>query len=177
MNIDIVLCDSLPPKHALNAVLRDYYDLIVRRMGEMGVDVDEGAPKSALDEFWQNAQNYLPPNGCLAIARTEAGEIVGCGMLKCLDPATGELKRLFVRQSARGTGAGRQLVQVRIDAARQMGLRRLVVDTLTPNVEMRSLYAKMGFTELHEPIETTTYLDQPMLRPHMHFFELDLGRN
>ena len=63
---------------------------------------------------------------------------------------------------------------MREQVARQMGLTRLVADTLTPNVEMRSLYPKLGFTEVSEPIETTTYLDQPMLRPHLHYFVKDL---
>ena len=95
--------------------------------------------------------------------------------MKRLDPQTGELKRVFVTEKARGTGAGRALIEAREAAARDMGLSRLVADTLTPNVEMRSLYPKLGFVEQTEPIETTTYLDQPMLRPHLHYFikELD----
>ena len=67
-------------------------------------------------------------------------------MLKCLGPETGELKRLLVMPEAGGTGAGRPLVKARVEAARRMGLRRLVVDTMTPNVEMRSLDPKPGFT-------------------------------
>jgi hypothetical protein len=39
---------------------------------------------------------------------------------------------------------------------------------------MRSLYPKLGFREVEGPIETTTYLDQPMVRPYMHFFIKDL---
>lgn len=95
-------------------------------------------------------------------------------MLKCLDQQTGELKRVFVTESARGTGAGRALIEAREQAARNMGLKRLVADTLTPNVEMRNLYPKLGFVELDEPIETTTYKDQPMLRPYLHYFSKEL---
>jgi len=57
-----------------------------------------------------------------------------------------------------------------------MGLKRLVADTLTPNVEMRSLYPKRGFVEVEGPVETTTYTDQPMLRPHLHYFIMDIGK-
>ncbi|WP_233155312.1 GNAT family N-acetyltransferase [Sedimentitalea arenosa] len=95
-------------------------------------------------------------------------------MLKRLDPETGELKRVFVTEAARGTGAGRALIEAREAAARDMGLTRLVADTLTPNVEMRGLYPKLGFSEVDGPIETTTYLDQPMLRPHLHYFVKEL---
>ena len=95
-------------------------------------------------------------------------------MLKRFDHQTGELKRVFVTEEARGTGTGRALIEAREKAAREMGLKRLIADTLTPNVEMRSLYPKLGFVEHDEPIETTTYLDQPMLRPHLHYFSKEL---
>ncbi|WP_171099027.1 GNAT family N-acetyltransferase [Ruegeria sp. HKCCD7255] len=171
---DIELCTEMPPKAALNDILLQYYGLIVERMGAMGFDIDPAAPKSALAEFWANADDYLPPKGCLVVARNGTGEIVGCGMMKRFDDATGELKRVFVTEAARGTGTGRALIEAREQAARDMGLTRLIADTLTPNVEMRDLYPKLGFVELEDPIETTTYLDQPMLRPHLHYFEKHL---
>jgi GNAT superfamily N-acetyltransferase len=174
-DIEIVRCDSLPPKHELNAILGQYYELIIHRMRDMGFELDAAAPESALAEFWANADDYLPPKGCLVVARNAAGHVVGCGMMKRLDQDTGELKRVFVTEAARGTGTGRRLIKARLDAARQMGLKRLVADTLTPNVEMRDLYPKLGFTEVDEPIETTTYIDQPTLRPYLHYFTMEIG--
>ncbi|NPD21257.1 GNAT family N-acetyltransferase [Alterinioella nitratireducens] len=173
--IEITNCDRLPPKDDLNAILAQYYANIVRRMQDMGFGIDPAAPQSALAEFWTHAADYLPPDGCLTLARDEAGQIVGCGMMKRLDRDTGELKRVFVTEAARGTGTGRRLIEARIATARQMGLKRLVADTLTPNVEMRSLYPKLGFVEVAGPLETTTYLDQPMLRPHLHYFVMELA--
>ena len=172
--IEIELCTTLPPRAELDGILSQYYELAVQRMRGMGFEIDLAAPQSALAEFWANSDDYLPPNGCLVVARKNTDEIVGCGMLKRLDQHTGELKRVFVTEDARGTGTGRALIEARENAARNMGLTRLVADTLTPNVEMRDLYPKLGFVELDEPIETTTYKDQPMLRPHLHYFAKDL---
>jgi GNAT superfamily N-acetyltransferase len=172
--IEIVVCEEMPDEDALSGLLSQYYELIVTRMNAIGLGIDPAAPESALAEFWANATDYLPPNGCLVIARAHDGEIVGCGMLKTLDAETGELKRVFVSEAARGTGTGRRIIEMREAVARQMGLKRLVADTLTPNVEMRSLYPKLGFRGVFDPIETTTYLDQPMLRPHLHYFSKDL---
>ena len=168
-DFSIEMCDTLPDQDELNSILSQYYALIVERMTAMGFDIDPAAPQSALAEFWAHSEDYLPPNGCLVLARDSAGKIIGCGMMKRLDQDTGELKRVFVTEAARGTGAGRAMIQAREDAARTLGLKRLVADTLTPNVEMRDLYPKLGFVEMSEPIETTTYLDQPMLRPHLHY--------
>lgn len=140
----------------------------------MGFEVSRSAPESALAEFWENASDYLPPSGCLVIARDQTGEIVACGMMKPLDHFTGELKRFFVAEKARGTETGRALILAREEAARDIGLKRLIADTLTPNVEMRDLYPKLGFVELDTPIQTTTYKDQPELRPHLHYLAKDL---
>ena len=173
-SFEIERCESLPPRDDLNGVLTRYYDLLEQRMGGIGVAFGPAEIDKAFAEFWANAGDYLPPNGCLVLARDNAGTVIGCGMLKRLDPETGELKRVFVTEAARGTGAGRALIEAREAAARDMGLTRLVADTLTPNVEMRGLYPKLGFTEVDGPIETTTYLDQPMLRPHLHYFVKEL---
>lgn len=173
-NIKIETCEQLPAKDELNNILSQYYELVVQRMRAMGFDIDPAAPQSALAEFWENSDDYLPPKGCLVVARTQGGEIVGCGMMKCLGPDTGELKRVFVTEEARGTGTGRALIEAREKVAREMGLKRLIADTLTPNVEMRDLYPKLGFVEFDTPIETTTYNDQPMLRPYLHYFAKDI---
>jgi GNAT superfamily N-acetyltransferase len=170
----VEVCTQLPEREGLDDLLSQYYQLIVARMTDMGFDIDPAAPKSALAEFWENATDYLPPIGCMAIARDDTGAMIGVGMMRCLDAETGELKRLFVSEAGRGLGLGRRLLEARIEAAKGMGLKRLVADTLTPNVEMRSLYPKLGFVELTEPIETTTYIDQPMLRPHLHYFVREL---
>ena len=168
--IAVERCEALPDRAELSDILAQYYRTIVTRMRAMGFDIPDAAPESAIAEFWANAVDYLPPNGCLVLARDADRKVVGCGMLKKLDANTGELKRVYVTEAVRGTGTGRRLIETRERAAKDMGLTRLVADTLTPNVEMRSLYPKLGFTEVFEPIETTTYKDQPMLRPHLHYF-------
>ncbi|MCY4336576.1 MAG: GNAT family N-acetyltransferase [Litoreibacter sp.] len=174
MDVQIEICQSLPDRDGLNSLLSKYYQTIVTRMAQIGFEVPPEAPESALSEFWSNADGYLPPSGCLVVAQLPDGELVGCGMLKKLDPQTGELKRLFVKDKMRGTGTGKKLVEARERAAKEMGLTRLVADTLTSNIEMRNLYPKLGFRQVEDPIETTTYQDQPMLRPHLHYFEKDI---
>lgn len=167
-------CQSLPPRDGLDNLLRQYYALLSLRMEEMGFPLGPAAADDALKEFWAHPDAYLPPHGCLVLARDHEGGLIGCGMLKRLDSTTGELKRVFVTEKARGTGAGRALIEAREQAARDMGLSRIVADTLTPNVEMRSLYPKLGFVEVFEPIETTTHRAEPSLHPHMHYFVKDL---
>jgi GNAT superfamily N-acetyltransferase len=90
---------------------------------------------------------YAPPDGRLLLARDGAAA-VGCIGLRRVDAATGEVKRLYVRPEARGRGLGGELARRVIAAAREIGYRRLVLDTLAPMAEARSLYGALGFREI-----------------------------
>lgn len=50
-------------------------------------------------------------------------------MLQQARPDAGELKRLYVRPEAAGNRLGKALVDMRIEAAREMGWRTLLVST------------------------------------------------
>lgn len=105
---------------------------------------------------------YAPPDGRLLIAR-DGDAAVGCIGLRRLDATTGEVKRLYVRPVARGHGLGEALARRVIDAAREIGYRRLVLDTLAPMTEARSLYRSLGFREIPRyyanPLSGVTYME------------------
>ena len=76
---------------------------------------------------------YAPPGGALLIARdagTSNAAAAGCVALRPIDPATCEMKRMYVRESYRGTGLGRTLAVAVIAEARQRRHARIVLDTL-----------------------------------------------
>ena len=89
---------------------------------------------------------YAPPGGVLLIAR-DAEAAAGCVALKQLDPASGEMKRMYVRDAYRGTGLGRRLAQEVIDEARKRNYRRVVLDTLPKLAPAIALYRDLGFRE------------------------------
>ena len=97
---------------------------------------------------------YAPPRGRLLLAR-RAGEAAGCAGVRRLDPGTAEIKRLYVRPSCRGAGAGRRLAESAIAAARAGGCGRVVLDTLPFMREAMALYRALGFRE------TAPYLARP----------------
>ena len=90
---------------------------------------------------------YVPPRGCLLLAGP-ADVAFGCIALRPLTTTDqGEVKRLYVQPSHRGTGCARALVAALITRAAAIGYRELLLDTLDWMTSARALYAAFGFTE------------------------------
>ena len=127
-----------PPRlDDVRRLFRDYADWI-------GVDL-------GFQDFEQELATlpgkYAPPQGRLLLL-VRAEQAVGCIALRRFDAHSGEVKRLYVRPAERGRGLGKALAGAIVEAAREIGYRRLMLDTLEPMVEARELYRSFGFTEV-----------------------------
>jgi GNAT superfamily N-acetyltransferase len=95
--------------------------------------------------------SYLNQNGGAIVAAIHRRPIGFVAWRSLPDPALGhawELKRLWIRPQARGSGAGRALVQAVIDCARAAGKTLLLLDTEpSAMAAAHRLYLQMGFTE------------------------------
>ena len=99
---------------------------------------------------------YIAPEGCLFYAEWD-GAPAGCVGIRPVSGEICELKRLYVEPALRKQGIGRALVLAAIRAARQIGYRRVLLDTL-PTMRMAvRLYRELGFTEA--PAYFTTPLE------------------
>ena len=102
----------------------------------------------------------------LLVARVDGGALVGSVAIKRRPDGSGELKRLYVRPSARGLGLGKTLAAAAVQRARARGYALLRLDTLPTMAAARGIYASLGF----QPAER--YSDNPI--PGVLFFELRL---
>lgn len=78
----------------------------------------------------------------------EGDETVGCGALKLLDPAHGEIKSMRTAAARQGRGIGTALLRHILGEARSRGLARLSLETGSQEffAPARALYVRHGFT-------------------------------
>ena len=104
---------------------------------------------------------YATPEGRLFFAEVD-GQPAGCVGVRSFAEGICEMKRLYVEPGMRGLGVGRALALAAIKAAKTIGYRRLLIDTL-PSMRMAvKLYRELGFTEApayyKTPVEGTMFL-------------------
>ena len=109
--------------------------------------------------------DYAPPRGALFVADDGSHGLAGMVGLRPLDkisPAdaqsatAGEMKRLYVRPSARGRGLAKQLIAAALDEARRLGYSEIRLDTLPMMGDAQSLYVALGFRDI------APYYDTPI---------------
>lgn len=92
------------------------------------------------------AASYRAPKGAFLLAHAD-GRAVGCVALKSVDATTGEVKRLWVADEARGQGLARAMMTAIEAKARSLGLTRLRLDTNENLPEAIALYRRLGWAE------------------------------
>jgi DNA-binding MarR family transcriptional regulator/GNAT superfamily N-acetyltransferase len=112
---------------------------------ELGTRFENGFDAGADDHA--DVEDMTPPSGLFAIARLD-GDAVGCGGLKRVDKATGEIKRVWTAPCVRGMGIARRMLRTLEAAAREKGLKTLRLDTNRALTEAHALYRSEGYSEV-----------------------------
>ena len=118
------------------------------------------------DELKNLPGKYSSPSGRLYLAYVD-DELAGCIALRALEDGVCEMKRLFVREQFRGQRLGQRLIEKLIADAREIGYRRMRLDTFPPKMgKAVRLYESYSFREI------APYYDNP--NEGVLFMELDL---
>lgn len=126
--------------------------------GSIGVDLSF---QGFAEEMASLPGRYAPPWGRLWCAELD-GRPVGCAGLRPVSEGVCELKRLYVEPDVRGRGVGHALALAAIRAAKELGYRRILLDTLPSMRIAVKLYRDLGFREApawyDTPVEGTIFL-------------------
>jgi len=138
--------------------LDDVRELFREYADSLGVDLSF---QGFEDELAALPGEYAPPAGRLLLGVLD-GDAAACAALRPFGERDCELKRLYVREWARRTGLGRLLAEAAIDAARQIGYERMLLDTLPAMEAARRLYRSLGFEEIapyrYNPVQGTSFM-------------------
>ncbi len=120
------------------ACIQAYFSELQERFDE---GFDPGLTVSA------DPAELVPPLGWFLVARLD-GAAVGCGALKIKGGGYGEIKRMWVSQSARGLGIAQRLLESLEAQAAAAGVEVLQLDTHRNLAEARKLYQRNGYVEI-----------------------------
>lgn len=113
-------------------------------MEQLDAELEQRYPKLKRRQLGLKPGQFGPGRGVFLLA-SAGGIPVGCCALRRLGCARGELRRMYVLPSVRGTGVGARLLAEVERYAREGGLEHLVLATGLRQPEAIRLYEKHGF--------------------------------
>ncbi len=134
----IALDEMDPRSEQARHCLGEYYAELGRRF-KHGFDVSQSRDPDAKD--------MRRPRGTFIVAMSDTLPI-GCVGLKGTDHGYAEIKRLWVAPAARGLRLGKRLMEAVEDAARELGIALLRLDTNSALPEAGQLYRSTGWREI-----------------------------
>ena len=87
-------------------------------------------------------------DGGVFVVAYHSGTPIACGALRPISDADVELKRMYVVDSHRGRGVSRQVLTFLESKARQLGFRRLLLETGDQQEAAIGLYSASGYEQV-----------------------------
>ena len=100
--------------------------------------------------------NGDPSGRAYFVALDEAGQVIGGVGIAEFDGIENcaELQKLYLDDSVKGKGYGKELMKIAEDRARSAGYKNLYLETHTNLSVALRLYEKMGFHQIEKPCST-----------------------
>jgi ribosomal protein S18 acetylase RimI-like enzyme len=108
---------------------------------------------------------YNSPTGSLIIAYTD-DSAVGCIGLRQFSQDIAELKRMYVKPAFRGRKIGYTLLESILSVAKELGYKKIRLDSLSNMKEAILLYKSFGFIDIepyrHNPLEGAIFMEKEL---------------
>jgi GNAT superfamily N-acetyltransferase len=137
-SLTIRVVDPADPE--AEALVADFFTEVASRYPGFDPSLQPAAPLDA----------FTPAQGGMFLIAFRREYPVACAGLQRLDSTTCDVRRVFVREAARGEGVARTLLGALVDSARELGYERARLDTGDRLPEARSLFLSFGFRDIDD---------------------------
>lgn len=103
--------------------------------------------------------SYFGRGGTFFVLEAEDSSIVGAYGLYPIDKQMCELRKMYLYKAHRGKGLGKFLLEDAFSKARQLGFKKMILETASVLKEAISLYRSYGFVE-YRPDHLSSRCDQ-----------------
>ena len=110
------------------------------------------------DEMTDHLFELFQQDGAAYFVAEADGEMMGGGGIfpsAGLAEGTCELVKMYLKNTARGKGIGRMLIEKCIDVAKQKGYHKMYIETMPELKQAVGMYEKFGFEYLSGPLGNT----------------------
>lgn len=136
-------------RKATNNDVSKVQDLVFSVLLDYGLKPDPAETDKDLSDF---EKHYFNRNGYFEVCEID-NEIVGTWGLHPSSKDTCELRKMYLSLHSRGKGLGKTMLERAMIKAKELGYKKMQLETASVLKEAISLYAKYGFKPSGRPID------------------------
>ncbi len=134
-------------------------DLVYSILKEYNLKPDPAATDTDIKDI---EHSYFERGGTFYVLEEKDGSVIGAYGLYPVDGQTCELRKMYLHGSYRGKGLGKLLLEDALSKARQIGFKKMTLETASVLKEAINLYKSYGFVE-YEPEHLSSRCNQAFI--------------
>jgi putative acetyltransferase len=138
------LSDDITIRVATNDDCEKIKSLVFSVLREYGLTPEPDATDADIADI---ENSYIKPGGIFEVLEDGEGNLCGTVGLHPMDENTIELRKMYLAKEIRGRGLGKKVLARMIETARELGFKKLYLETASPLKEAIGLYEKFGFKQ------------------------------
>jgi GNAT superfamily N-acetyltransferase len=121
--------------------------IVQQLIKSLNAELESIYPEDGANFFRLEPEEVAEGRGAFLVAYLHE-KPVGCGAIRLNEPGLAEIKRMYVDPTVRGRRVGRQIVNALEAHARQLGAKRIVLETGPRQPDAIAMYTHAGFNEI-----------------------------
>ena len=144
-----------------NKRLANAKELFIEYTASLDFDLSFQNFREELSEL--NSMYQKPYGGIILIKEMETGNFIGCAGIRRFENQIAEIKRMYIKREHRNKGLGARLLDLAIELAKELGYKKIRLDTVESMKPAIKIYRSRGFKQIEpyrfNPNENTFYFE------------------